>query len=97
MNISASKIYNELYEIHGTTTISKRAVLAQSNQFNDGKIDLKDGPCAGQPKGDVTKATIAAVEDMTKYYVWCTVKEIVKSVGMSLGYLHKILTKQLKQ
>lgn len=47
MNISGSKINNELYEIHGISTISKRSVLAKSNKLNDGKIDLKDGPGPG--------------------------------------------------
>lgn len=47
-------------------------------KYKDGKTDLKDGPRLGQPRGSATKATIAAVEGMTKQELGFTVKEVAE-------------------
>lgn len=62
--------------------------------FKEGKTDVKDGCCPGQPKGATTKTNTAAV-DVIKQAAGFTVKEIVKSGGISSGSVHKIVTKQL--
>lgn len=62
-------------------------------KFEDGKIDLKDGPRPGQPKDSATKANAVADEDMTKQDAKFTLKEIATSVGISLG---SVLTQKLK-
>lgn len=79
VNISASQIYSDLCEIHGTFTI-------WNNPFK--MTQLTDGAHPDQPNG---AANIAGVDDMIKHDATFTVKDIVKSVGISSGSDLKVL------
>ena len=64
--LSDSQTYNELCQIHRTSTVSKKLVFRRHKKFQDGFTNLKDGSRPGQPKTVVTNVNIAAVAGLIK-------------------------------
>lgn len=62
-------------------------------KYKDDTIDLKERALPGQPNG---AAKIAGVDYMIKHDAMFTVKDIVKSVGISSASVHKGFTSQIK-
>ena len=96
VNLSGSKIYNELCQIHRTSTVPKLIVFRWQKKFEDGFTYFKDGSRPGQPKTVVINANIDAVAGLIKRDFRLSVKYIAHSVGISSGSAHDILTQQLK-
>lgn len=90
LNIPASQIYRELFEIPGTSTISKQSpnyqLLGGPKKLEMAKLMLKGGPHSGQFKGAAAKANIAGVEYMVKQDARCTVKELATFLHVKIGF-----------
>ena len=96
LNISGSQIYNELCQIHRTSTVPKSIVFRWQKKFQDGFTYLKDGSRPGKPKTVVINANIAPVAGLIKRDIRLSVKYIAHGVGISSCSAHDILTQQLK-
>lgn len=96
LNIPASKIFSELCEVYGKSAVSFSTVCRWLNTFKNGYQGLKDSCRSGRPKTAITKGNIAAVKNLIDEDGRYTLKYIARTVGVSSGSVHDILTKHLE-
>ena len=95
LKIPPRNVYKELTDIYGSSTVSFMTVSRWMKKFKTGKYNIKDGHRVGRPKTSVTKNHAAAVKALIDEDGRYTVEDIAKSIGISEGSVHKILTKTL--
>lgn len=95
LNIPATKIFSELCEVYGQSAVSLSTVCRWLKAFNNGSQGLEDRYRSGRPSTAITKGNIAAVKNLIDEDGRYTLQYIAKTVGISSGSVHDILTKQL--
>ena len=84
LNIDSKQIFNEMYGIYGSQTISMRTVFRWVKAFKAGKFSVEDDTYPGRLKTSVTKANIAAVKIVVEKDVQLSVKDIASCTGMCI-------------
>ena len=95
LHISPKEVFNELVTIHGTGAVSFKTVCRWAKKFKDGFSLMEDGHRSGRPKTSLTDKHVAAVKALVEEDGRFSVKDIARSVGISEGSVHSILTKDL--
>ena len=95
LKIPPRNVYKELTDIYGSSTVSFMTVSRWMKKFKTGIYNIKDGQRVGRPKTSVTKTHAAAVKALIDEDGRYSVEDIAKSIGISEGSVHEILTKTL--
>ena len=95
LGVSLKEIYEELKSVHGNVTFSLSTICRWMKKFKSGNLSVENAPYSGTPKSAMTKMNVDAVKSMITEDARYTVLDIAKSLGMSSGTVHKILSKEL--
>ena len=95
LKIPPRNVYKKLTDIYGYSTVSFMTVSGWMKKFKTGIYNIKGGHRVGRPKTSVTKNHAAAVKALIDEDGRYTVEDIAKSIGISEGNVHEILTKTL--
>ena len=95
LGISFKGIYEELKTVHGNVTVSMSTIFRWMKKFKSGNLSVENAPYSGRPKSAMTKMNVDAVKSMVTEDARYTVFDIAKSLGVSSGTVHKILTEEL--
>ena len=95
LGVSLKEIYEELKYVHKNVTVSMSTICRWMKKFKSGNFSFENAPYSGRSKSAMTKMNVDAVKSMITEDARYTVLDIAKSLGMSSGTVHKILTEEL--
>ena len=93
--VSLKGIYEEWKSVHGNVAVSMSIICRWMKILKSGNLSVENAPYSGRPKSAMTKMIVDAVKSMVTEDARYTVWNIAKSLGMSSGTVHKILTEEL--
>jgi len=93
---SASETLLALHQVYGETALKKSAVYDWFSRFKNGQEKLEDDQRGGRPSTSRTTEMIEKVRQLIQYDGRMTIVELEQEVGISRGFIHAILSDDLK-
>ena len=95
LGVSLKEMYEELKSVHGNVHCFAEYNLQVDEKIKLGNFSFENAHYCKRPKSEMTKMNVDAVKSMVTEDARYTVLDIAKSLGMSSGTVHKILTEEL--
>ena len=93
---SASETLSALQQVYGDTALKKSAVYDWLSRFKNGQEILENDQRSGRPSSFRTEEMIEKVRQLIQCDRRMSIVELEQEVGISHGYIHAILSDDLK-